>query len=110
MLVALCALIAAADLAQVAVLGKGLGALGGALVYGGSAIALVRGMRRVRWLIAAMPVIPLAVFAGLLGEQTREELVDEGMIAVFVLQLAAALLALAQRPDVHRGNSQGEAS
>ncbi|MCO4745544.1 MAG: hypothetical protein KC912_12200 [Proteobacteria bacterium] len=110
-LIGVCALIALIDLAQVPLLGKGLGAIGGAAIYGVSALMLARGERRVWPLIAAMPLIPTAVFLGLLGEEVRDQLVDVGMIGVFLLQLAAAGLAVAQRFSAsHRGSSQGEAS
>ncbi len=83
-----------ADLAQVALLGKGMGAIAGAMIYGTIA-AMVAGAGRSRIRIgagvaAAMPLIPLAVFSGLLGVQARETLVDAGMIGVFVLQLGAS--------------------
>lgn len=110
-LIGVCALIALIDLAQVPLLGKGLGAIGGAAIYGVSAMLLARGEPRVWPFIAAMPLIPTAVFLGLLGDDVREQLVDIGMIGVFLLQLLAAGLAVAQRPSAsQRGSSQGEAS
>ncbi|MCB9676879.1 MAG: hypothetical protein H6737_17320 [Alphaproteobacteria bacterium] len=87
--------IAVADLAQVVWLGKGLGAIGGAVIYTGVAVGALRGVRLALWVGLMMPVIPLSVFAGLAGAQARETLVDTGMIAVFTLQVTVAVLAAA---------------
>lgn len=90
MAVGACACIAFADIAQVVMLGKGFGAIGGAALYAFCTFALVRHWAWIRWPIRAMPLIPLAVFSGLLGTAMRDQLVDAGMLAVFVLQVFAA--------------------
>lgn len=88
---AVAALIASIDLLQVFVLGKGLGAIGGAVLYATVAVALVREQRWAAWVVLLMPVVPLAVISGSLGEQLRSELVDAPMVAVAVLQSLASL-------------------
>ncbi|MEZ4323014.1 MAG: hypothetical protein R3F61_36445 [Myxococcota bacterium] len=93
--------IALADAAQVVWLGKRWGAIGGVLIYGAIAVFAHRGARPAAVVALLMPMIPLSVFVGLQGEAARERLVDTGMIAVFVLQVLAAvsgLLAL-RRPE-----------
>jgi hypothetical protein len=98
-LVGLALSIVVADLAQVAFLGKGMGAIAGAMVYGMIAV-MVAGAGRGRIRLGAgvavfMPFVPLAVFTGLLGGEARESLVDLGMILVFVLQVGAGSAGLA---------------
>jgi len=93
LLTATCVVIVVLDLAQVLLLGKGLGAVGGAAIYVAVAMGVWRERVVARVVALLMPAIPLAVFAGLLGADTREDLVDAGMIGVFCFQLTAAALA-----------------
>lgn len=88
---AICVAIATIDVLQVIALGKGLGAIGGAFLYGTYAFGLVRQRDWAAWATSIMPVVPLAVIAGLLGPELREDLVDRPMLAVAVLQVVAAL-------------------
>lgn len=90
--------IVGADLAQVAVLGKGMGAVAGAMIYGTIAVMVAgAGRTRVRLgagVAAVMPVIPLLVITGVLGGEARDSLVDMGMLGVFVLQVGAAIAGI----------------
>lgn len=93
LLTATAAAIVVLDLGQVVLLGKGLGAIGGAVIYAGVAIGAWRERVFARIVALLMPAIPLAVFAGLMGGDVRENLVDTGMIVVFCFQLLAGVLA-----------------
>ena len=86
---AVCATIAGVDLLQVIVLGKGLGALGGTVLYGIYATGLLYRRSWAAWTTLLMPVVPLAVISGLLGADLRNQLVDAPMVIVAGLQLLA---------------------
>lgn len=85
--------IVVADLAQVVWIGKGLAALGGAALYGLVAVGLLRDEPRVWWIALLLPVLPTTILSGLAGPTIYANAVDTGMLCVYSLQLALALLA-----------------
>jgi hypothetical protein len=95
------------DIAQVFVLGKGLGALGGFVIYGAVAIGARSGARWPAVVAMLVPIIPVTVLSGLAGQELRASLVDRPMIAVFCVQIAAFVagaVLLSQR-RAHEGSA-----
>lgn len=91
---ALAATIVTIDLLQVALLGKGAGALAGAGLYAFVAW-LVQRDRWVGWVLALLvPAIPAAVLSGAAGSRPYEAFADTGMRVVFAVQLALAAAAI----------------
>lgn len=86
-----CATIALLDLLQVGLIGKGMGAIGGCVLYTCLALGLLWHRREAAWVVLAMPLVPLSVMAGLLGSELRDQLVDRPMMAVALLQIVASL-------------------
>lgn len=88
--VGLCGAIAVADLVQLLLQLKGLGAFGGLLIYATCAFGLLRGHRWTPVVLLLMPIFPFSVFLGFRGEAVRDALVDGPMIAIAVLQVFAS--------------------
>lgn len=89
----LAAMIAVIDALQVVLIGKGWGAIGGTLIYGTVAWRASRGDVRVGWIALLLPLLPTSIVFGLQGQATRDAVVDEPMLVVYGIQLAAAAAA-----------------
>jgi len=89
----LAAMIAIIDALQVVLIGKGWGAIGGTLIYGTVAWRASRGDLRVAWIALLLPLLPTSIVFGLQGAATRAAVVDEPMLVVYGIQLAAAAAA-----------------
>ena len=86
----LCVAIAVADLVQVLLQLKGIGAVGGLVIYATCARGLQQHHRWAPVILLLMPIFPFSVFLGLRGEEVRATLVDGPMIAIAVLQVLAS--------------------
>lgn len=96
--VASCVAVAAADLAQVALLPwrpKHGAALAGAALYLACAAAIARGSRVGSAVVAVMPAVPLATLAVWAAGAPLPVAPDAGMLGVLGLQAAAAVAAVA---------------
>lgn len=97
LLVAVLIAIVVADLAQPATLPwrpKFYAALGGAAIYATCAWGIARHWRPALWVVIAMPVIPVTVLVLHVAGVAVPASPDAAMVAVLVLQLAAAGLAI----------------